>query len=119
VSFAVALVVAVIGFSAPAAAQSGPPWDGSPVSPGLGPTYGEQWCAPVGGENVPQGAPLALIPYGAIECTLEQFEAEAAAAGLPDRLSYSVIGDSVLGRDILGVVVNALDTPEQQRDYAR
>ena len=112
------LVAAAVGISA-AGAQPAPPLDGNPVSPGLGPTYGEEWCAPVGSENVPQSAPLALIPYGAIGCTLDQFEAEAAAAGVPDRLDYTVIGESVLGRDMFGVVVNALDTPEQQRDYAR
>ena len=105
---AFAFVVAAIAFSAPVAAQTGPPWDGTPVSPGLGPTYGEEWCAPVGSENVPQGAPLAILPYGAIRCTLEQFETEAAAAGVPDRLDVSVIGQSELGRDMFGVVVNAL-----------
>ena len=119
ISTAVALVVAAIAFSSPAAAQTGPPWDGNPVSPGLGPTYGETWCASAAGENVPQSAPLALIPYGAIGCTLEQFKAEAATAGVPNRLSYSVIGKSGLGRDIFGVVVNALETPEQQAAYAR
>jgi Zinc carboxypeptidase len=119
VSTAVALVIAAIAFASPSGAQVGPPLDGNPVSPGLGPTYGEEWCAPVGSENVPQAAPLALIPYAAIRCTLEQFEAEATAAGVPDRLGYSVIGESVLGRDIFGVVVNALETAEQQRDYAR
>ena len=119
ISTAVALVVAAIAFSSPAGAQTGPPWDGNPVSPGLGPTYGETWCASAAGENVPQSAPLALIPYGAISCTLEQFKAEAAAAGVPNRLTYSVIGESELGRDIFGVVVNALETPEQQAAYAR
>ena len=69
--------------------------------------------------NVPQGSPLALIPYGAIRCTLEQFETEAAAAALPDRLDISIIGQSVLGLDMFGVVVNALDTPEQQAAFAR
>jgi hypothetical protein len=113
------ILSAVGGVSAPAGAQPAPPLDGNPVSHGLGPTYGEEWCAPVGSENVPQSAPLALIPYGAIACTLEQFEAEAATAGVPDRLGYTVIGQSVLGRDMFGVVVNALETPEQQRDYAR
>ena len=49
---------------------------------------------PGASENVPQGSPLAIIPYGAIGCTLEQFESEAAAAGVPDRLDYSVIGQS-------------------------
>jgi Zinc carboxypeptidase len=119
ISTAVALLVAAIAFSSPAAAQSGPPWDGNPVSPGLGPTYGENWCASAAGENVPQAAPLALIPYGAIGCTLEQFKTEATAAGVPNRLSYSVIGASELGRDIFGVVVNALETPAQQAAYAR
>jgi hypothetical protein len=116
---AFAFVVAAIAFSTPVAAQTGPPWDGNPVSHGLGPTYGEEWCAPVGSENVPQGSPLALIPYGAIRCTLEQFETEAAAAGVPDRLDISIIGQSVLGLDMFGVVVNALDTPEQQAAFAR
>jgi len=115
----IALLVAAIALASPAGAQSGPPWDGNPVSPGLGPTYGEEWCAPATGENVPQSAPLALIPYGAIGCTLEQFKAEAAAAGVPNRLTYSVIGESELGRDMFGVVVNALDTPAQQAAYAR
>jgi hypothetical protein len=119
ISTAVALVVAAIAFSSLAGAQTGPPWDGNPVSPGLGPTYGETWCASAAGENVPQSEPLALIPYGAISCTLEQFKAEAAAAGVPNRLTYSVIGESELGRDIFGVVVNALETPGQQAAYTR
>jgi hypothetical protein len=113
------MVVGAIALCAPAGAQTGQPWNGEPVSPGLGPTYGETWCASAAGENVPQSAPLALIPYGAIGCTLEQFKAEAAAAGVPNRLAYSVIGESELGRDIFGVVVNALETPEQQTAYAR
>lgn len=32
------IVAAAVGFSAPAGAQPAPPMDGSPVSPGLGPT---------------------------------------------------------------------------------
>jgi hypothetical protein len=122
VSIALALVVAAgaIGVATPAGAQLAPPWDGNPISPGLGPTYDEPWCAaPTGSIANQQGSPLALIPYEAIGCTLEQFEDEAAAAGVPDRLEYSVIGQSTLGRDLLGVVVNALETPDQQRDYAR
>ena len=74
---------------------------------------------PGGKGNVPQSSPLAIIPYGAINCTLDQFETEAAATGVPDRLSYSVIGQTELGRDIFGVVVNALDTPEQQAAFDR
>ena len=78
-----------IGLAAPANAQAAAPWDGNPISPGLGPTYGEEWCAQAEpGTNIDeqQDDPLALIPYEAIECTLEQFEEEAAAAGVPDRL---------------------------------
>jgi hypothetical protein len=117
---ALVLVATATVLSAPVGAQTAPPWDGNPVSPGLGPTYGETWCAPPsGGIAEQQGAPLALIPYEAIECTLQQFEDEAAEAGVPDRMNYEVIGQSVLGRDILGVVVNALDTPQQQQAYAR
>jgi hypothetical protein len=109
-----------VAVSEPAAvAPSTAPWDGNPISPGLGPTYGEEWCAPVGNENVPQGDPLALIPNAAIGCTLDQFETEAAVAGVPDRFDYQVIGESVLGRDMYGVVVNALETQQQKRDFGR
>jgi hypothetical protein len=118
---AILAMASAIAVSSPAGAQSAPPWDGNPISPGLGPTYGEPWCGepPSGSIADQQDAPLALIPYEAIECTLGQFEDEAAANGVPDRLDYGVIGQSVLGRDILGVVVNALDTPEQQQAFAR
>jgi Zinc carboxypeptidase len=127
VSVGLGLILSGVVVGAPAVSQPTPPvaaplaapWDGEPISRGLGPTYGEEWCAPVGSENVPQSDPLALIPYGAIECTLAQFEAEAAAAGVPDRLDYRVIGQSVLGRDMYGVVVNAVETEQQARDYAR
>ncbi len=34
-------------------------------------------------------------------------------------MTYSVIGTTDAGRDLYGVVVNALETPEQQRDYDR
>jgi hypothetical protein len=115
----VGLILSVVIGVSPASAQPAPPLDGSPVSPGLGPTYGEEWCAPVGSENVPQTAPLALIPYGAINCTLAQFEAEAAAAGVPDRMQFAPIGRSAAGRVIYGVVVDALETLEQQRDSQR
>ena len=118
---AVALTASIVA-SAPATAQLAPPWDGNPISHGLGPTYGETWCAdPAPGSNIAnqQGAPLALIPQEAIACTLDRFNQEAADAGVPPRMTYSVIGSSDAGRDLYGVVVNALETPEQQRDYDR
>jgi hypothetical protein len=111
---------AAIAVSSPAGAQLAPPWDGNPISAGLGPTYGEAWCANAApGSNIAdqQKQPLALIPYEAIGCTLQQFLDEAEAAGIPERMSFEVIGQSSGGRDLYGVVVNALETLEQQRDY--
>jgi hypothetical protein len=106
----------------PASAQLAAPWNGEPISAGLGPTYGEAWCAEAApGSSIAdqQGPPLALIPYEAIECTLNQFQQEAADADIPNRMSFEVLGQSAGGRDVLGVVVNALDTPEQQDAYDR
>jgi hypothetical protein len=115
-------LVAAIAVSSPAGAQLSPPWDGNPISAGLGPTYGETWCedaAPGSSIALQQGPPLALIPQEAIQCTLDQILGEAQTAGIPNRVSYEVIGQSAGGRDLFGVVVNALETPEQQRDYDR
>jgi hypothetical protein len=125
VSVAVTLVLAAPALAiitTSAGAQLAPPWDGNPISAGLGPTYGEAWCAEAApGSSIAnqQGPPLALMPQEAIQCTLDRFLDEADAAGIPPRMSYSVIGQSAGGRDIFGVVVNALETPEQQRDYDR
>lgn len=117
-----AALAATIASSAPATAQLAPPWDGDPISHGLGPTYGETWCAdPAPGSNIAnqQDKPLALIPVEAIQCTLELILDEAETAGIPDRMSYEVIGQSAGGRDLFGVVVNALETQEQRRDFER
>jgi Zinc carboxypeptidase len=117
-----ALVVPALVIPITAGAQLAPPWDGNPISAGLGPTYGEAWCAdaaPGSSIATQQGPPLALIPVEAIRCTLDGFSAEASAAGIPNRMSYSVIGQSTTGWDMYEVVVNALETPEQQRDYER
>lgn len=118
------LFVAMLALAAPAnaSAQLAPPWDGNPISRGLGPTYAEEWCAPPAlgsGEARQQGPPLALIPNEAIGCTLQRFRAEARAAHVPPRMSTSVLGRSVRGRDLHGVIVNALETHDQRRDYRR
>jgi hypothetical protein len=122
-SVVLAVAAALVAVPAPAQGQSaGGPWDGTPISPGLGPTYGEPWCAEAApGSSIAnqQGSPLALIPQEAIGCTLEQVEQEAAAAGVPDRMEYSVVGQSAGGLDLYGVVVNALETRQQRRDYRR
>jgi hypothetical protein len=121
-SLAATIALAVsIAVATPASAQLAPPWNGDPISVGLGPTYGEAWCAdPEPGSNIAnqQKKPLALIPVEAIQCTLDQFLDEAVAAGIPQRMSYEVLGQSAGGRDLFGVVVNALETEEQQAAYA-
>jgi len=122
-SFVLTLVIVLplIAVALPANAQTGPPWDGNPISAGLGPTYGEEWCAPpTPGTPIAnlQGPPLAIMPQEAIGCTLDQILAEGAAAGIPERMTYEVIGQSTQGRDMYGVVVNALESDAQRRAYA-
>ncbi len=127
VGIAVSLSIAASLLASPAPAQIpnpllAAPWNGEPISPGLGPTYGEAWCAPpAAGTSIAtqQTAPLALIPQEAVGCTLEKFEAEAVAAGVPDRMDHFVLGKSAGGLDVYGVIVNALETAEQRRDYER
>lgn len=125
----VALTLASLGTSRDASANVPPPdetdaapWDGNPISAGLGPTYGEEWCAaPEPGSSLAgqQGEPLALIPGRAIGCTLDGFQRDARAAGVPKRMHVDVLGESVRGRDLYGVIVNATETAEQRRDYRR
>lgn len=106
----------VLDYVAPTTA----PFDGTPISHGLGPTYGETWCgAPAPGSSIAnqQGAPLALVPYESFGCLLQQFKDEAVAAGVPARMTFSVIGQSDAGRNVYGVVVNAMETPEQITGY--
>lgn len=108
--------------AAPAQLATDAPWNGEPISVGLGPTYGEQWCeeaAPGSSIAGLQGSPLALIPSEAIGCTLEKIQAEADTAGIPKRMEHFVIGQSATGRPIHAAVVNALETEDQQRDYER
>ena len=79
------------------------------------------WCVPPGGpiqpdaaENLPTTGAGAFphIPYYAIGCTLDNI---AAASG--GRMTVERFGKSALGRDKYHVVINALDTKSQRRDY--
>ena len=104
---ALAALVVSLGVAGNAGAQLEPPWCGTPE--------------PDAAANLPASSPpgppgsFAHIPYYAIGCTLDQIEADQ----LGNRMSVEVIGQSALGRDMYGVVFNALDTPEQRRDYNR
>ena len=122
----VAFLLLVVAAAA-AAAPLPPPWDGNPISHGIGPSYGETWPVPVPTDEAVynlQGAPhdtstLAVMPYADVGPLLAQFQTEASCANLPQRMTYRVSGQSAGGRDMYVVVVNDLETANQRRDYAR
>ena len=62
---------------------------------------------------------MVLMPYAAVPTGLAQFQAEAEAAGVPPPMTYEVLGKSAQGRDIYGVVINALEGPGQMLGYER
>jgi hypothetical protein len=100
-------LVAALATAGSAGAQLAPPWCGTPESDAAA--------------NLPDGSlpthpagSFAHIPYYAIGCTLDSIAAQSNG-----RMTVQVIGQSALGRPMYGVVVNALDTPQQQRDFAR
>jgi Zinc carboxypeptidase len=91
-----------------AGAQLTPPWCGTPMPDAAG--------------NLPDGSSPAHpvgsfphIPYYAIKCTLDQIESQE----IGNRMSVEQIGVSALGRPLYGVVINALETPEQRCDFSR
>jgi len=105
---ALATLVVSLGVAGNAGAQLTPPWCGTPVMDAA--------------ENLPDGTDpgdppgsFPHIPYYAIGCTLDEIEGDQ----LGNRMTVDVIGSSALGRDMYGVVFNALDTPQQRRDYIR
>jgi Zinc carboxypeptidase len=108
VLLALALLTVSLGLVGNAGAQLTPPWCGTPMPDAAG--------------NLPDGSdpshPVGSfphIPYYAIKCTLDQIESQEVA----DRMSIEQIGVSALGRPLYGVVINALETPEQRRDFSR
>src|SRR5262245_28215048 len=121
-ALALATVFAAAAVFMPTTALAVAPYDGTTVSAGLGPTFGDPWCQnAAAGSSIAnqQGAPLALIPYEAIGCTLQKIQDEGTAAALPHRMDFSILGQSAGGRNMYRVVVNALETPNQIRDYQR
>jgi hypothetical protein len=103
-----AAFAAVLVSAGGASAQLTPPWCGTPENDAAG--------------NLPDGSlpthPVGSfphVPYYAIGCTLEQILADS----LDGRMSLEVIGQSAGGRDMYGVVINQLSTPQQQRDWKR
>jgi hypothetical protein len=105
---ALATLVVSLGVASNAGAQLTPPWCGTPVPDAAG-------SLPDGSQPTHPAGSFPHIPYYAIGCTLDEIEGDQ----LGNRMTVEVIGQSALGRDLYGVVFNALDTPQQQRDYDR
>jgi hypothetical protein len=82
-----------------------PPWCGTPIPDATAALPdGSQPGHPVG--SYPH------IPWYAIGCTLERIQSESNG-----RMTYKVTGQSALGHDMYAVVINALDTKQQRKDY--
>ena len=82
-----------------------PPWCGDPI--------------PDAAANLPDGSnpgdPVGSfphIPWYAFACTLANIQARSMG-----RMEVKVFGQSALGRDMYLVTINALDTPQQRKDF--
>jgi len=125
--FTLGLLALAGAVPAVALADLSAPWNGQPVSIGLGPTYGESWPVPVPSDEAVanlQGPPhdsstLAVMPYADVAPELAKFQAEAKAAGIPARMTWYVSGKSAGGRDMYAVVINDTETGAQQSAYQR
>jgi hypothetical protein len=99
------LVFALVALPASASAAE-PPWCGTPE------TDAAENLPDGTGPNDPEGS-FPHIPYYAVGCTLEDIQDRARE----NRMRLRVIGESALGRDMYGVVINRLKTRQEQRDY--
>jgi hypothetical protein len=93
-----ALLLALAPATGASAAE--PPWCGTPE--------------PDAAANLDPTAVGAFphIPYYAIKCTLEDIQSRSHG-----RMHMQVIGKSATGRELFGVVINRLQTRQEQRDY--
>jgi hypothetical protein len=82
-----------------------PPWCGTPEPDGTG-------SLPDGSDPSHPVGSFPHIPYYAIGCTLADIQARSNG-----RMEVEVLGQSALGRDMYLVTVNALDTPQQRKDF--
>ena len=106
---AVALAALLFCFAGPAqAVEIAPPWCGTPEQDAAG-------ALPDGSNPGDPAGSFPHIPYYAIGCTLEAIKAESVG----NRMSLRVFGHSALGRPMYLVTINALDTPDQRRDFER
>jgi hypothetical protein len=82
-----------------------PPWCGTPMPDGVG-------SLPDGSDPSHPVGSFPHIPYYAIGCTLAEIQARSNG-----RMEFNVVGQSALGRDMYLVTINALDTPQQRKDF--
>lgn len=86
--------------------EFGPPWCGTAMNDAAG-------NLPDGTDADDPAGSFPHIPYYAIKCTLDSIDSDEIA----DRMEIEVIGQSAAGHDMYSVVINALETPQQRRDY--
>jgi Zinc carboxypeptidase len=106
VSSSVVLVVLALAAWPAAAPAAEPPWCGTPE-----PDFSSDVLADGTDPNDPAGS-FPHIPHYAIGCTLEDIEDRSRG-----RMDVRVIGESSLGRDMYGVVINRLRTRDERRAY--
>jgi hypothetical protein len=82
-----------------------PPWCGTPMDDAVG-------SLPDGSEPGDPVGSFPHIPYYAIGCTLADIQARSNG-----RMEVEILGQSALGRDMYLVTINALDTPQQRKDF--
>ena len=100
-----AVLTAMLLTAGTAGAAIAPPWCGTPEPDAAG-------NLPDGTSPTHPNGSFPHIPYYAIGCTLDNI-----AAASDGRMTVERFGKSALGRDKFHVVINALDTKSQRRDY--
>ena len=118
--WAVALIVALLlppagvlaapGASSPqlpqaSASFAAPPWCGTPMPDATA-------ALPDGSNPTDPVGSFPHIPWYAMACTLADIQARSNG-----RMAVDVFGQSALGRDMYLVTINALDTPQQRKDF--
>ena len=102
----VVVVLAVAAGPVSSASAAAPPWCGTPEADAAA-------NLPDGSSPTDPVGSFPHIPYYAIACTLQDI-----ASRSDGRMTVKVIGQSALGRDMYGVVINDLSTWRQRRNYA-
>ena len=89
----------------PVNTEIGPPWCGTPMQDAAG-------SLPDGSNPTDPVGSFPHIPYYAFACTLADIQARSNG-----RMEVRITGQSALGRDMYLVTINALDTPQQRKDF--